>query len=277
MEVKELSGKELTTIGIGGQFPVFFPENEQELLQLTSDEIFILGGGSNLVLPDESDLKFVSLSKFKKFSLNGNSLFVQSGVKIKKILNLQIKERFSLFEFLAGIPEVTVGGAVFQNAGAFAKETAEFIKSVEYINSKGVLKELRDVSGFGYRVSPFKSGEIIVSVEFEVFPSTNVKDAVKRFVRERLVRHPPFYLRTAGSTFKNPRDYSAGFLIEKTGLKGFSVGDLKVSEKHANFLINIGRATFSDFCKIIDVIKNRVFNNFGIELELEVKVPGLKL
>ncbi|WP_457569296.1 UDP-N-acetylmuramate dehydrogenase [Desulfurobacterium sp.] len=277
MDVKELSGKELTTIGIGGRFPVFFPKNEQELLQLASEKIFIIGGGSNLVLPDKSDLKFVSLSKFKKFRLNGNSLFVQSGVKIKEILNLQIKERFSLFEFLAGIPEVTVGGAVFQNAGAFGRETAEFIKSVRYIDSKGALKELNDVSDFGYRTSPFKNGEMIVSVEFEVSPSNDIKDAIKRFVKERLDRHPPFYLKTAGSTFKNPEGYSAGFLIEKVGLKGFSVGDLQVSEKHANFLINKGRATFSDFCKIVDVIKNRVFNSFGVELELEIKTPGLKL
>ncbi|OMH41282.1 UDP-N-acetylmuramate dehydrogenase [Desulfurobacterium indicum] len=277
MKIKELSGKELTTIGIGGLFPVFFPESEQELFQLASKKIFVIGGGSNLVLPDKSNLKFVSLSKFKKFRLNGNSLFVQSGVKIKEILNLQIKKQFSLFEFLAGIPEVTVGGAVFQNAGAFGKETAEFIKSVRYIDSKGVLKELNDVSNFGYRISPFKSGEMIISVEFEVSPSNYVKDTIKRFVRERLDRHPSFYLKTAGSTFKNPGGYSAGFLIEKVGLKGFSIGDLKVSEKHANFLINKGRATFSDFCKIVDVIKNRVFNTFGVELELEVKIPGFKL
>ncbi|WP_022846455.1 MULTISPECIES: UDP-N-acetylmuramate dehydrogenase [unclassified Desulfurobacterium] len=277
MEVKELSGKEITTIGIGGHFPVFFPENERELLELIYEDFFIIGGGSNLVLPDKLNLKLISLSKFKKFYCDGDYLFAQAGVRVGEILNLQIKKDFSIFEFLAGVPGVTVGGAVYQNAGAFGRETAELIESIEYIDEEGKLKELSDTSGFGYRKSPFSKKDIIISVKFKVEYFKNVKETIKSLVKKRLEKHPPFYLKTAGSTFKNPENRSAGFLIESAGLKGFSVGDIQISKKHANFLINRGRATFSDFCKIVDVIKNRVFNSFGVELELEVKIPGFKL
>ncbi|WP_457567409.1 UDP-N-acetylmuramate dehydrogenase [Desulfurobacterium sp.] len=278
MEIKELSGKEITTIGIGGFFSVFFPETEKELLSLTGDDFFVIGGGSNLVLPDRlTGVKLVSLSRLKKFYLKNNRLFAQAGVKISEILRLQMREDFSIFEFLAGVPGVTVGGAVYQNAGAFGAETAHFVKSVVYVDRNGRLSELNNISGFGYRKSPFKDGEIIVGAEFRVNRVKNVREKIRCFIGKRLEKQPPFYLKTAGSTFKNPDGYSAGFLIEKSGLKGFSSGGIEVSRKHANFLINKGNATFADFCKIVDVVKNRVFNVFGIELELEVKVPGVEL
>ena len=276
METKTVSGKCLTTIGIGGDFTVFFPETVEEVVQILTDEnVYVIGGGSNLVLPDDGrKLKFVSLSKLRRVEIRDNTLLCGAGVRISEIINLQLKKSFSLFEFLAGVPCVTVGGAVAQNAGAFGKETVEFLKAVTYIDSIGNFHRLTDFSSFGYRKSPFPCGGIIWEVEFFIKKEKNVREVLRNFVVNRLKKQPPFYLKTAGSTFKNPENFSAGYLIDKAGLKGFSVGGLKVSEIHANFLINFDNATFSDFCKIIDSVREKVLKIFDVELELEVKVPG---
>ncbi|SNR78414.1 UDP-N-acetylmuramate dehydrogenase [Desulfurobacterium atlanticum] len=276
MKVEIVSGKCLTTIGIGGDFTVFFPETFDEVVQILSNEnAYVIGGGSNLVLPDDGKkFNLVSFSNLKRIKIGNDTLLCEAGVKISEIINLQLKRKFSLFEFLAGVPDVTVGGAVAQNAGAFGRETVEFLKAVRYIDLEGNLHYLTDFFSFGYRKSPFPDRGVIWEAEFFIREEKKIKEIVKEFVINRLKKHPPFYLKTAGSTFKNPEKVSAGYLIDKAGLKGFSVGGLKVSEIHANFIINFANGTFSDFCRIVDTIREKVFKIFGVELELEVKVPG---
>jgi len=275
MYIEKISGKKLTTIGIGGECTVFVPEDEKELSEVMKIEnLFVIGGGSNVVIPDNSkDLNFVSLKNFRSVRIGSGSLICGGGVKISQILKLQMKEQFSMFEFLAGVPKITVGGAVAQNAGAFGTETVSFLKRLVFINRNGDFEELKDFGFFGYRNSPFPDFGIIYEAEFEFSKCKGVRLMIEDKVKMRLKNHPHFSIKTAGSTFKNPKENFAGFFIDKAGLKGFSVGDISVSSKHANFLINRGNATFGDFCKIVDIVREKVLKLFDVELELELKVP----
>ena len=131
MDVKKLPAKAITTIGIGSVYPVYFPESTEELRSiLKSEKVYILGGGSNTVLAERIESKLVSLKRFKKVEIKENSIVLGAGVSLPEILKLQIKEKFSLFEFLAGIPKATVGGLEALNAGAFGKEVKDFLEPI---------------------------------------------------------------------------------------------------------------------------------------------------
>ena len=273
MELRELSAKKLTTIGIGSSYPVYFPENLEELRSLLKNEdVIVIGGGSNTVLPERLEKKLFSLEKFKKLSLEGDRLTVGAGVRLRELLAFQIRKGFSLFEFLAGIPKATVGGLVAQNAGAFGREVKERLIEVKFLSKETLqLEVLRDFSGFGYRQSPFPEIGVIVEVTFKVSPSQRVKEEVKKFVKLRLKKQPPFYLKTAGSTFKNPPGSSAGRLLDLAGLKGFRVGGVRFSELHANFVVNEG-GSFGEFVLLVETGRKKVRELFGVDLELEVKL-----
>ena len=274
MEVRELSAKELTTIGIGSSYPVYFPENLEELKSLLKNEdVFIIGGGSNTVLSERLKGKLVSLRKFRNILLEKDKIAVGAGVKLGELLALQIQKNFSLFEFLAGIPKATVGGLVAQNAGAFGSEIKNRLIEIKFLSRETLQVEiLRDFSEFGYRKSPFPELGAVIEATFRISPSQKIKEEIKRFVNLRLKKQPPFYLKTAGSTFKNPPGDSAGRLLDLAGLKGFRVGGVKFSEFHANFVINEG-GTFKDFIQLVKIGRERVRELFGTNLELEVKIP----
>jgi len=275
MKVRTLSPSDLTTIGIGKSCEVLFPENLEELAAILKDENFyIVGGGSNLVISENisNELKLVSLSLFKGIRLEGNVLKVGAGERISSVINFLIKKKLSSIEFLSGIPRATIGGAVAQNAGAFGVSIKDVVREVIYISRESFkLEKLTDFEAFSYRKSPFPEAGVVVEVSLNVRKSENIREDVENFIKLRLEKQPKFWLKTAGSTFKNPEGYSAGYLIEKAGLKGFSTGNLRFSEKHANFLINSGNASFSEFEELINLAKERVQKVFGVDLELEVK------
>jgi UDP-N-acetylmuramate dehydrogenase len=270
LKVKTLPAGALTTLGVGRKRKVYLPESLEELRTLVKEGLTPIGGGSNAVLAGSSPL--ISLKNFQKLELCGNRLTAGAGAPLSKILKLQIKKGFSLFEFLAGIPKATVGGLIAQNAGAFGSEVAKFLEEITFITPEGEVEKLRDFSGFGYRSSPFPKAGVVVEAVFRVKRDDSVKEKVEEFVFKRLSKQPPFYLKTAGSTFKNPPGDSAGRLLDACGLKGFKVGGLKFSEKHANFLINEGSGTLEDFYRITETAAQRVKERFGVELHLEVKL-----
>ncbi len=277
MKVRTLSPSELTTIGIGSPCKVFFPESLKELISLLREgNVYILGGGSNLVIPENlpEGLRLVKLTSFRGLKLEGSFLRVGAGEKISTVINFLVKNGLSSIEFLSGIPKATIGGAVAQNAGAFGKSMKDVLGEVTYIDSRTLkVKKLSDFSGFSYRKSPFPEIGVVIEVSLRVKESESIREDVENYVKLRLEKQPQFWLKTAGSTFKNPKGYPAGYLLEKAGLKGFSIGNLKFSEKHANFLINLSNASFSEFQEIVNLAKERVRETFGIDLELEVKVP----
>lgn len=275
MKVKILKPEEITTIGVGAPRKVYFPENLRELRSLLKENLPVIGGGSNSVLSD-SKLPLISTTFLKEIRFEDGKLTLGAGVKLSQVLKLQQKEKFSLFEFLAGIPRATVGGIVAQNAGAFGREVKEFLESVTYMEKKTgellIFKREEIEKLFSYRKTPFPEIGTVISATFRIKPAKNVKEKIEEFVKLRLSKQPPFYLKTAGSTFKNPPDYSAGKLLDEAGLKGFGIGDISFSNIHANFTVNKGKASFSEFLELISLARNKVKKLFHVELELEIKI-----
>jgi len=273
LKVRVVDAKELTTLKIGTERTVFYPETVEELLKLLEREgpLLPVGGGSNVVLSNDPK-PLISLSEFKKVQFEGERLTLGAGVTLKKVLKLQCTLGFSLFEFLAGIPKAQVGGLVAQNAGAFGREVAQLLEEVTYLSYDGKLLKLKGKEAFGYRSSPFPEKGIVLEATFRVKPQRKeeVKEQVRRFVKARLQKQPP-PVNTAGSTFKNPPLQPAGKLLDLCGFKGYFVGGVGFSEKHANFAVN-RNGTFGEFQELIERAKERVREKFQVELELEVKV-----
>ena len=275
MEVKLLSPEEITTIGVGVPRKVYFPENVRELLTLLKENFPVIGGGSNAVLSDSST-PLISTALFRDCTFNGNTVTLGAGVRLSQVLKLQQKMKFSLLEFLAGIPRATVGGLVAQNAGAFGEEVKDRLLSVTYADPESgeVLKmEKEEIErSFGYRETPFPEKGTILNATFKIRYEPEIRRKISGFVGLRLSKQPPFYLKTAGSTFKNPEGESAGRLLDLAGLKGFSIGRIEFSNTHANFTVNRGKASFSEFKELTEEARKRVERMFNVRLELEIKI-----
>lgn len=275
MKVRILTPEELTTIGIGVPRKVYFPENLGELRSLLRENFPILGGGSNTVLSD-SKTPLISTAFLNEIKLENGKITLGAGVKLSQVLKLQQRKKFSLFEFLAGVPRATVGGLIAQNAGAFGSEVKDFLESVRYLDREtGEVIELTEKEIkklFKYRETPFPKIGAVLFATFRIKRCENVKTRIEKFVKLRLSKQPHFFTKTAGSTFKNPPKDSAGRLLDLAGLKGFSVGRVYFSELHANFTVNRGGAEFSEFLELITVARDKVKSLFQVKLELEVRI-----
>ena len=188
-----------------------------------------------------------------------------------------IKRNLSGLESLIGVPG-TLGGALVMNAGAFGGEISNYLKNVKIMNMKGKIKSYspNDLN-FAYRFSSFKKNEFIISAEF------TLKKEDPRLIHEKRdsanmgrKSNQPLKFRSAGSVFKNPKKFAAGYLIDKVGLKGTKIGDAEISKHHANFFINNGKASSSDILNLIKLAKEKVKKEFNINLELEIKLIGFK-
>lgn len=275
MEVKLLSPEEITTIGVGAPRKVYFPESVRELRSLLKENLPVIGGGSNAVLSD-STTPLISTALFRNCTFNGDTVTLGAGVRLSQVLKLQQKMKFSLFEFLAGIPRATVGGLVAQNAGAFGEEVKKRLLSITYFDTEsGEVLEMEKEEierGFGYRKTPFPEKGTILNATFKIRYEPEIRKKIAGFVSMRLSKQPPFYLKTAGSTFKNPEVESAGRLLDLAGLKGFSIGRIGFSNIHANFVINQGGATFSEFEQLFKLAVEKVQHLFNVQLEAEIKI-----
>ena len=192
-----------------------------------------------------------------------------------KIVKHAVKNNLIGLENLNGVPG-TLGGALIMNAGAWGGEISENLIHVELINSKNEInKILKKDLNFSYRESSFHKDDILLSAKF------NLKKADENIINENFVKaqtgrkkSQPLNQRSAGSLFKNPKNYSAGKLLDDAGLKGHTIGDAKISEKHANFFINIGSATSNEMLQLIKKAHGEVMKRFKVNLSLEVKLMG---
>jgi UDP-N-acetylmuramate dehydrogenase len=178
-------------------------------------------------------------------------------------------------EFCAGIPG-SVGGAVWMNAGAYGKEMKDIIQTVSLLNGAGEMKTIRrDDIPFSYRKSGLPDDAIILDAEFklEKGDAEKIKSKISEIIKWRQEKHP-LNFPNAGSIFKNPPGQPAGVIIEEIGLKGISCNDAEVSMKHANFIINKGKATASDVLKLISIIQAKAIKEKGLNLETEVVIIG---
>ena len=270
------------SIGCGGfARAAFYPANLAELLLLIDIfkredvNFFVLGNMTN-VLPSDGMFEgaVVFMGKLKSIGI-GESVFAMAGVKSKTFLDACERHGRTGAEFLAGIP-CTIGGAVFMNAGAYDGQMAGIVESTEYLDAEGNIHTLRgEEHGFGYRRSIFRDHPdwtVLRSViRLQPGDSAAILDKMNDFSQRRRDKQP-LNFPSAGSTFKRPEGYFAGKLIEDAGLKGASVGAAQVSEKHAGFLINRGGATCDDMLRLIELVQERVREQFGVELECEVRI-----
>ena len=276
--------KKHTTYGIGGPADLMiFPKSKQDLIKVieiineNKIQLTILGSGSNVLVSDNGIRGAVISLKnsLKQIEVDENILYAECGTMLGKIVKHAVKNNLIGLENLNGVPG-TLGGALIMNAGAWGGEISENLIHVEVINSKSEIQKIQKKDlNFSYRQSSFNKDDILLSAKF------NLKKADKDIIKENFIeaqsgrkKSQPLNKRSAGSLFKNPKNNSAGKLLDEAGLKGFSIGDAKISEKHANFFINDGDATSKDMLMLIKKAHKEVKDKFDVNLSLEVKLMG---
>ena len=277
---------EHTTFKIGGTADVLiFPSSTEEvskIFKLVNEfnlPCTILGNGSNVLVRDKgirgAVIKFTE-KFFGGMHCNGQRLTACAGAKLKDVSEFAAKNSLTGMEFAVGIPG-SIGGAIFMNAGAYDGEMKNVIAGVKAVTRGGESVEFSGTSlDLGYRHSIFQeNGCAICEVEL-ILQRGNVDDIRNKmddFTQRRESRQP-LDMPSAGSTFKRPKGYFAGTLIDKTGLKGLRVGGAMVSEKHAGFVVNVGNATAQDVLNLINEVKRRVNEVHGVTLSPEVRIIG---
>ncbi|MGC8941100.1 MAG: UDP-N-acetylmuramate dehydrogenase [Sulfurihydrogenibium sp.] len=274
--------KDFCTIKIGGIGKVvYFPKNVDEISYLIKEygfeKIFPLGIGSNVIFSDGFiDRVFIHTKNLKSYEIKKDKsdfyITLEAGVSFKTINNIVKKYNLEGFENLSGIP-ATVGGAVAMNAGAYGSEIFDIIQEVWWVNKNGeIIHSKKEEIKYSYRYSQFQEEGFVYKVKIKLKESDkNISQIIKQHLLDRNKKQP-LDMPTAGSTYKNPPNTFAGKLIEQVGLKGYRIGDIGFSSKHANFLVNYSNAKFEDLIKLLTLAEKRVKENFGIELEREVKI-----
>ena len=272
-----------TSFKIGGPAKLFVsPADSNTLSELITNcknydiPTVYFGNGSNILFNDYGfDGVVISTSRMTEISLQDeNVIECGSGVKNSVLCQFALENSLSGFEFLWGIPG-TVGGAAFMNAGAYGGEIKDVIVGCEYITADGEIKEMSsDEMDLSYRHSIFsENGGIITKVRLR--GRLDNKEVIRALMDELMDRRrtkQPREFPSAGSVFKRPEGYFAAALIEECGLKGESVGGAQVSEKHSGFIINTGKATASDDKQLVELNKETVFMQKGVQLECEIRV-----
>jgi UDP-N-acetylmuramate dehydrogenase len=199
----------------------------------------------------------------------------RSGALLRKLLGFAMEKGLTGLEFASGIPG-TVGGAICMNAGTAAGEIGDVVDSVTLISPDGMLVTRgREDMGFGYRTSNIPAGHLVLDAKIILRhdDQERIKARVKDIQDNRKQRQP-WGLQSAGSVFKNPQEESAGKLIEAAKLKGRKVGDAQVSDQHANFIVNLGKARAKDVVALMEIVKQTVLDVHGVRLEPEIKIIG---
>ncbi|NIQ94922.1 MAG: UDP-N-acetylmuramate dehydrogenase [Desulfuromonadales bacterium] len=248
-----------------------------ELLQDADIPWLPLGSGSNLLVKDGGiPGAVIRMSAFREMRFAGDRQVVAGGgLPLMTLVRACAGEGLSGIEHLAGIPG-TIGGAVFMNAGAGEQNMAGVVRSVHLLTGYG--EKIREAGelGFAYRQSSLREGEIVIATTLR-FDEADPED-LGRVVQEKL-RHrrqaQGVGAPSAGSVFKNPPGVAAWKLIDNAGLRGRGIGGARVSEKHANFIVNSGGATAADMLELMDLVRNEVARCSGIVLEPEVRVLGI--
>lgn len=274
-----------TTFRIGGEASYFIRISRMEQLlklvpYLKQIEVpcFILGNGSNLLVSDKG-YEGVILQigdKFNRIEVEENIMTIEAGALLSQVAHQALLEELTGLEFASGIPG-TIGGGVVMNAGAYGGEMKQIVKNVTVLSDEGEVLQLdNNTMEFGYRTSTIKNRHFTVlkvTLQLEKGNGEEIKAKMDDFAVRRKAKQPLEYP-SAGSTFKRPEGYFAGKLIMDAGLRGYSVGGARISEKHCGFVINTGKATATDVADVIAEVQERVKNKFGVSLEREIIYLG---
>jgi UDP-N-acetylmuramate dehydrogenase len=283
--------KDYTSLGIGGPADVMVSpadpmslKNIVLMLKKKNIPFLPLGGGTNILVRDSGlDGVVINFKAFRMMQVireegHDVELFVEAGVPLQMLVNFCKENGYSGIEGLTGIPG-TFGGAVCGNAGSYGCEIKDVVKSVVIMSSEGRLDRIdaKDL-GFGYRRSAIRPSDIVLNAN--ILLRKEDKDLVagrsKKYLAEKM-KTQPISARSAGCVFKNPAAgsaESAGKLIEEAGCKGMKAGNIEVSNVHANFFVNLGSGTASDYIRLMHEVSLIVEKKFGFVLEPEIKVIG---
>lgn len=272
--------KKYTTLGVGGiakyLIEVTSEKNLVSLIKYLREnnlKYYILGNGSNVILDDSFfDGVIIRVNKLNKIEVNEDVVTASCGVKLGFLNNVALQNGLVSLYFASLIPG-EVGSSVMGNAGCYNHSLMEYVQSVKVLTKEGNVTNIsKSEIKYGYRYTSLK-GNIILSVTFKLEKGDPLETLklIKENNDKRLATQP-LDTKNVGSIFKNPEGFSAGKLIDDLGLKGYHIGDAYVSDKHANFIVNKGNATYLDVLNLISYIKLNVFENYKISLEVEPKI-----
>jgi UDP-N-acetylmuramate dehydrogenase len=276
--------KRFTSMKIGGPVDaLLFPRNVGELKKVVryarkkSIPVMILGKGTNVIVRDKGLRGWVInlMQGLKKIRAEGEVVEAEAGVPLQRLVQFSVQKGLTGFEPFYGIPG-TVGGGLAMNAGAWGSELKDILLSMTLMKENGdIVERPRSRLRFSYRGLVLPSKWIILKGEFQLKKGKKKEmvERIKSYSEQRRKKQPLDYP-SAGSVFKNPAGGRAGRWIEEAGLKGYQVGQAMVSERHANFIINLGNATATDVIHLMEWVEKRVFEEKGVSLEREVKVVG---
>ena len=278
--------KNHTSFKIGGPAEIYIKitsiEELQKVLEFAKREnikITILGNGSNVLVSDKGIKGIVIKTNLKDINIENKDsknveVTVSDAVPIGFLAQKFLKEEITGFEELSGIPG-TIGGAILMNAGAHGKEIKDIVTEVTAMDYNGkIFNFTNEEAEFTYRHSKFSNGEYII-LQAKMLLQKGSKEEIKakmdEYAQYRKEKQPIEYP-SAGSTFKRGTDFITAKLIDEAGLKGYSIGGAKVSEKHAGFIINTGDATAKDVLDLARYVTDKVYEKFGKKIEFEIKI-----
>jgi UDP-N-acetylmuramate dehydrogenase len=260
----------------------FFPETVFEILQIYQENPritkILIGNGNNIILSREwyDDYFIIFNGNFNEVEVKGNEIVAEAGATMLQLSEMALQNSLSGFEIFYDIPS-SVGGAVVMNAGASGEEIKDLLIKVRYLDLKDMkVKERanKDI-GFEYRNSYFQQNpsNIVLKVWFKLKPGnpTNIKGKMDATKMDRWAKQPREYP-NCGSVFKRPLGKYVGPMLDELRLKGLTVGGAQISRKHSGFIINLGSATGEDILNIIHEVQDKVYETFGITLEVEQRI-----
>ena len=270
-----------TSIKIGGPADIFIKiktiEELKYILEVAKEKnipITVIGNGSNLLVKDKGIRGIVLQIKIDEISVNTTEIEVGAGTLLSKLSKTAYENSLAGLEFAAGIPG-TIGGAITMNAGAYGGEFKDIVVSTTYID-----KDIHTISNkehnFEYRNSIFKDKNFIIlksKLKLKEDIKENIEAKMKQNSNKRKESQPIEYP-SAGSVFKRGNGFITAEAIDKCGLKGYNIRDAYVSEKHAGFIVNKGKATAKDVIDLIEYIKQVVYEKYKIKIEMEIKIIG---
>ena len=278
--------KNHTSFKIGGPAEFYIKitsvKELQKILEFAQKEnikLTILGNGSNVLVSDNGIKGIVIKTNLKEIKIetkgqNKVEITVDDATPIGLLAQKLLKEEITGFEEISGIPG-TIGGAILMNAGAHGKEMKDIVTEITAIDYNGkIYKFTNEQAEFTYRHSKFSEGKYIIlqaKLLLKKGKTKNIKAKMDEYAQFRKDKQPIEYP-SAGSTFKRGTDFITAKLIDEAGLKGYTIGGAKVSEKHAGFIINIGNATAQDVLDLAKYVTDKVYEKFGKKIEFEIKV-----
>ncbi len=271
-----------TSFRIGGPADYFLePADKDDVIHLVrylqqqQISFIVVGRGSNLLVSDDGIRGAVVSFEHGLNSLQTKNglVLAEAGVSMARFVDFCVQHELRGVEMLPGIPG-TLGGAIVMNAGAYGGEVSDHLVEVEVLREGSIMHVKKGDAGFAYRTSGFQR-DIVLSATFSMPHGEKEKIAkIRHDLLTRRNQSQPLNFPNSGSMFKNPPGTFAAKLIEDAGLKGTQQGKAKISEKHANFIVNLGGATANDVLDLVLIARNVVYEKFNIKLDLEVKLVG---